>query len=74
MGLRLEQKGSEKMRVVQEENTYNDIFIKIPETSYFERLFSRIESLESIFYVIEKLYFENLELKEQLEEQEEKEE
>ena len=62
------------MRVVQEENTYNDIFIKIPETSYFEKLFSRIESLESIFSVIEKLYFENLELKEQLEEQEEKEE
>lgn len=72
MGLRLEKKGSDKMRIVQEENTYYDIFVKIPETSYFEKLFSRIESVASILNVVEKLYFENQELKEQLEEQEKK--
>ena len=56
------------MRVVQEENTYNDIFVKIPSTSYFEKLFSQVESLAYLFKVIEDLYFENEKLKEQLEE------
>ena len=57
------------MRVLPEvENTYHDIFVKIPEVSYFEKLFAKIESLDEIFKVIEDLYFENEKLKEQLEE------
>ena len=56
------------MRVVQEENTYNDIFVKIPETSYFEKMFAKVESVAYLFKVIEDLYFENERLKEELEE------
>ncbi len=56
------------MRVVPEENTYYDIFVKVPETRYFNKLFSNIASIAEIFNVVEKLYFENQELKDKIEE------
>lgn len=60
------------MRVVKEENTYNDIFVKIPDVSYFDKVFTaKIETIAELFNVIEELYFENQRLKEQLEKKEE---